>query len=107
MLSLAAACLAPLCTMSQKVSPAPEWVTIAKVQRGVFTAEPSAASWFARSSARLPPVALHPARAVAPRTAANTTPITRLGAVAPGLPDLLFATGPCLSVLFLVQPGWE
>lgn len=34
MLSLTAACSAPLWTMSQKVSPSPEWVIIAKVQRG-------------------------------------------------------------------------
>ena len=62
MLSLTAACLAPFWTMSQKVSPSPEWVTIAKVQRGVSTAaRPSAAAVPARSSARLPPVLLHPA----------------------------------------------
>ena len=64
MLSLTAACLAPLWTMSQKVSPSPEWVTIANgpaggVHRGPALAPrpPSLAS-----SARLPPVLLHPAR---------------------------------------------
>ena len=61
MLSLTAACLAPLCTMSQKVSPSPEWVIIAKVQRGVFTAARPWAAALRASSARLPPVLLHPA----------------------------------------------
>ncbi len=63
MLSFTAACSAPLWTMSQKVSPSPEWVIIAKVQRGVFTAAfPWADAALRASSARLPPVLLQPAR---------------------------------------------
>ncbi len=71
MLSLAAACSAPLRTVSQKASPAPAWVTMATFQRGVVTAPPAAAEALARaSSARLPPVLLQPATAtVRARTA--------------------------------------
>lgn len=77
MLSLTAACSAPFCTMSQNVSPSPEWVTMPKVQRGVFTAAfPCAAAALRASSARLPPVLLHPARDT-PSTATSTAPTAR------------------------------
>ena len=73
MLSLAAACSAPLRTLSQKASPGPAWVTMATFQRGVVTALPPVAAALARaSSARLPPVLLQPAAVTARARTAHT-----------------------------------